>query len=153
MKQDFEKIKNWLKENAQKILNLSLQEPATESEINELDKTIGKSLPSDFKALYLWHNGLNDQKNFGSLFYGMDFFPVDRIIEEYLYKKEHYAAESIPLEKADEEIDPTNMYNNDWFKSGLQRGFSPLSSYFVKETSQTFDLLILKYPDLKLKVF
>lgn len=45
------------------------------------------------------------------------------------------------------------MYNNDWFKSGLQRGFSPLSSYFVKETSQTFDLLILKYPDLKLKVF
>ena len=116
MKQDFEKIENWLKENAQKILNLSLQEPATETEINELEKTIGKDLPSDFVALYLWHNGLNDQENFGSLFYGMDFFSVDRIIEEYLYKKEHYATESIPLEKVDKEIDPTNMYNNDWVK-------------------------------------
>lgn len=46
-------------------------------------------------------------------------------------------------------------YFNDWrkYKSGIQRGFAPLSSYFVKETSQTLDLLILKYPDLKLKVF
>ncbi|MDQ0594376.1 hypothetical protein QFZ37_002745 [Chryseobacterium ginsenosidimutans] len=46
-------------------------------------------------------------------------------------------------------------YYNDWmrYKSGVQRGFAPLSSYFVKETSQTLELLILKYPDLKLKVF
>lgn len=116
MKQDFEKIENWLKENAQKILTLSLQKPAMAGEINELEKAIGKNLPSDFKALYLWHNGLNDQENFGSLFYGMDFFPVNRIIEEYLYKKEHYASENILLEKADEEIDPTNMYNNNWIK-------------------------------------
>jgi hypothetical protein len=39
------------------------------------------------------------------------------------------------------------------YKSGLQRGFTPLSSYFIKETSQTLDLLISKYPDLKLRVF
>ena len=39
------------------------------------------------------------------------------------------------------------------YKSGIQRGFAPLSSYFVKETSQTLDFLISKYPDLKLKVF
>jgi cell wall assembly regulator SMI1 len=116
MKQDFEKIENWLKENAQKILNHSLQKPATESEINEVEKTIGKSFPVDFKELYLWHNGLNNQENFGSLFYGMDFFPVNRIVKEYLYKKEHYASENIPLEKADKEIDLTNMYNNDWVK-------------------------------------
>lgn len=39
------------------------------------------------------------------------------------------------------------------YKSGLERGFSPLTSYFDKETSQTLNLLILRYPDLKLKVF
>lgn len=44
-------------------------------------------------------------------------------------------------------------YYNDWkrYKRGIQRGFAPLSSYFVKETSQTLELLILKYPDLKRK--
>lgn len=36
-------------------------------------------------------------------------------------------------------------------KSGLQRGFAPLSTYFVRETSQTLDLLTVRYPELKLK--
>ncbi|MCJ8153977.1 hypothetical protein MKJ01_09430 [Chryseobacterium sp. SSA4.19] len=39
------------------------------------------------------------------------------------------------------------------YKSGLQRGFAPLSGYFVKETSQTLALLISRYPDLRLKIF
>lgn len=39
------------------------------------------------------------------------------------------------------------------YKSGMQRGFAPLSSYFIKETSQTLDILISRYPELKLKVF
>ncbi|KFF02015.1 hypothetical protein IX38_16105 [Chryseobacterium luteum] len=38
------------------------------------------------------------------------------------------------------------------YKSGRQRSFTPLSGYFVKETSQTLHFLILKYPDLRLKV-
>ncbi|PQA95049.1 hypothetical protein B0A69_06245 [Chryseobacterium shigense] len=38
------------------------------------------------------------------------------------------------------------------YKSGQQRSFAPLSSYFVKETSQTLHFLILKYPGLRLKV-
>jgi len=60
MKENFEKIENWLKENAKKILELSLQKPATQDEISELEKIAGKELPDDFKELYLWHNGLND---------------------------------------------------------------------------------------------
>lgn len=126
MEQDFEKIEGWLGENAQKILNHSLQMPATENELNDLEETIGKRLPSDFKALYLWHNGLDDQDNFGSLFYGMDFFPVSRIIEEYLYKKENYASENIALQKADKEIDPANMYNAEWMKFGFDGSHTSL---------------------------
>ncbi|WP_162143021.1 hypothetical protein [Chryseobacterium gregarium] len=45
-------------------------------------------------------------------------------------------------------------YHADWrkYKKGLQRGFTPLSSYFVRETSQTLDFLVSKYPGLRLKV-
>lgn len=39
------------------------------------------------------------------------------------------------------------------YKSGVQRGFVPLSGYFVRETSQTLDLLIIKHPELKLKIY
>ena len=116
MKKNFEKIENWLRENAQKINEFSLQKPATENEVNELEKTIGKNLPNDFKELYLWHNGLNDEENFGSLFYGMDFFPIERIISEYLDKKENYASEVVSLKQADKEIDSSNIYNLDWVK-------------------------------------
>lgn len=116
MEEDFEKIENWLKGNAQRILDHSLKKPATEIQINVLEKTIGKILPADFKALYFWHNGLGDQENFGSLFYGMDLFPIDRIIEQYLYKKENYASENIPLQETDKEIDPSDIDNINWIK-------------------------------------
>jgi|GEM_PF-6638144 len=50
--------------------------------------------------------------------------------------------------------DTLKDYYNDRkrYKTGVQRGFVPLSSYFVRETSKTLDLLIIKYPDLKLKI-
>ncbi len=116
MKENLEKIENWLRENANKIFELSLQSPATENEIKELESTIGKILPNDFKELYLWHNGLNGEENFGSLFYGMDFFPISKIIAEHLYKKDNYSSQTNSLEKNDKQINPSNIYNIDWIK-------------------------------------
>ncbi len=116
MKKNLEKIEHWLLENAEKIIELSLQKPAVRNEINELEKITGKELPDDFKELYLWHNGLSGDENFGSLFYGMDFFPIDRIIEDYTYRKEQYALMNMLLKKADKEIDPANIYNISWIK-------------------------------------
>lgn len=142
MKQDFEIIENWLMENAKKILNLSLQKPATEDEIKELETATGKNLPGDFKELYLWHNGLNDQENFGSLFYGMDFFPVSRIIEEYRYKKEHYASENIPLKKADKEIDSVSMYNTNWIKFAFDGSHTSLLIDLAPASQGTYGQII-----------
>ena len=126
MKENLEKIENWLRENANKIFELSLQSPATENEIKELENTIEKVLPNDFKELYLWHNGLNDEENFGSLFYGMDFFPIDKIITEYLDKKENYSSQTTSLEKYDKQIDPSNIYNIDWIKFAFDGGSTSL---------------------------
>lgn len=132
MKDNFEKIEHWLRNNAVKIFNHSLQIPADINEVNRLQSLLDRKLPDDFKQLYLWHNGLNDEKNFGSLFYGMDFFPIDRIISEYLVRKGNYEIEPIPLEKADPEIDPLNLYNTYWIRfafdgshTGLYLDLSP----------------------------
>lgn len=116
MKENLEEIENWLRENANKIFEYSLQSPATKNEIKNLEDTIEKPLPNDFKELYLWHNGLNDEENFGSLFYGMDFLPIERIITEYLEKKENYSQQTFPLKKVDTEINPENINNINWIK-------------------------------------
>lgn len=45
MKEEFEKIENWLKENAEKIFELSLQKPATQDEIGkdgQIDRLISE---------------------------------------------------------------------------------------------------------------
>ena len=39
------------------------------------------------------------------------------------------------------------------YKSGVQKGFAPLSSYFLAETSLTLNVLTAKFPELKMKVF
>lgn len=109
-------MKNWLKENVNKIFEHSLQNPANENDINKLEKTIGKELPNDFKELYLWHNGLSDAQNFGSLFYGMGVLPIERITSEYLGKKANYSQQTSPLKRVDKEIDPVNANNIAWIK-------------------------------------
>lgn len=112
---DFELIDSWLLQHAEKIALCSLQPPATEAELEALEAATGMSLPADFKALYQWHNGLSDADNFGSLFFGMDFFPVERIIAEY---REQRAAgsEIFPLKKADRKIDPRDLFNPSWIR-------------------------------------
>lgn len=115
MKENLEKIENWLKEHASQIVDFSLHKPATEGEILDLENVIGNRLPDDFKEVYFWHNGLNDDKNIGSLFYGMDFLPIDRIISEYNYRTENYP-EKIHLQKTDKEIDPSDLNNLGWIK-------------------------------------
>ncbi|MBZ4188117.1 SMI1/KNR4 family protein [Niabella beijingensis] len=113
--QDFEQIDNWLRQHAEKIAVHSLQPPATEAALEKLETAIGKPLPTDFKKLYQWHNGLSDTENFGSLFFGMDFFSIDRIITEYGGQRDA-ASDIIPLKKADMEIEASNLFNPSWIQ-------------------------------------
>ena len=117
MNTQLENIENWLKMNANKIAELSLQEPATEEQIEELESAIGKTLPQDFKELYQWHNGLTSEDNLGSLFFGLDFLPIEQVLDEY-YDRESYDPIG-PLEKYDKEIDPSNVLNPHWIKFGF----------------------------------
>ena len=129
---DFEKIDNWIKANAERIGQFSLQPPAGSQQIEELEQLVGKLIPPDFKDLYQWHNGLNDEENFGSLFFGMDFFSIDSIIGEFNYRQQNAADEKIALKTVDKGINSSDIYNPDWLKfafdgahTGLYLDLSP----------------------------
>lgn len=113
------KIDKWLKEKAGRILNHSLQSPANEALLEGLEKVTVRILPQDFKELYLWHNGMTENENCGSLFYGMDFLPIDKVIAEY---KRHIGSlnqEKIRLCKADKGIDMSDLFNSGWIRFGF----------------------------------
>lgn len=116
METNFSRINNWLNKNADKILKCSLQKPADEVSFKELENIVGKNLPQDFKQLYSWHNGMTDTENCGSLFYGMDFMPIEKIIEE---RNDLFNQDKIELRKADGEINISDIYNPGWIRFGF----------------------------------
>lgn len=123
---DYKKISNWLKSNAPKLAEFSLQPPATKNDVQELENEIGKALPEDFKQLYFWHNGLDDANNLGSLFYGMDFLPIEKIKIEYASRKRTVNPENYPLKKADKGIDATSVLNHDWIMFAFDNSHTAL---------------------------
>lgn len=101
MQNNLQRIEQWLSQHAAKIKQDSLNPPATLQQLNELEQLIKQSLPEDFKALYLWHNGLSDERNLGNLFYAMDFFPIEQVIEQV-----HQRADMVDQLIALHHIDP-----------------------------------------------
>lgn len=131
MQENLKFIDNWLKENANKIYELSLNPPAQESQLAELEQLIGKPLPEDFKELYRWHNGLNHKVHMGSLFYGYDFWDLDKVIERFkceLNLGASFREKSISyIEKYDEKINLKSFIDNpSWLQfchDGSRTGF------------------------------
>ncbi|MDN3694471.1 SMI1/KNR4 family protein [Chryseobacterium tructae] len=113
MKESFRTIERWLSENAPKIVTNSLQPPVAEEQWGQFNKSIGKDLPDDFKQLYLWHNGMNDDENLGSLFYGMSFYTVEEMLQD---KENRGEREQVSLQQNDQEIKPDNICNPDWIR-------------------------------------
>lgn len=124
MNPNLQKINKWLQRHASRIAELSLQGPADARELVMMEQEIGKSLPTDFKELYLWHNGLTSEENFGSLFFGINFFPIDRVISEYRERKTTTLSD--PVLKADKGIDTSNVFNPNWIKFGFDGSHTAL---------------------------
>lgn len=61
-------------------LNASLNPPATEADINQLEITIGLTLPDELKQLYRLHNG--ESGNAG-LFFGLPFISIEEALAEW----------------------------------------------------------------------
>ena len=61
-------------------LPASLNGPATEADIGQAEKSIGRSLPEDLKQLYRLHNGETDS---GGLFFGLPFLSIGDAMNEW----------------------------------------------------------------------
>lgn len=120
LKSNLLKIEEWLSENAPKIVSESLNPPATIEQLDELEKTLSKPLPQDFKELFLWHNGLttDDSRNTGNLFYGLDLFNIGFIRENYIEVRDSQEDKLYIIGNADVGINPTNHRNPLWLKFG-----------------------------------
>ncbi|AHG76691.1 SMI1/KNR4 family protein [Mannheimia varigena] len=130
MQNHLQNIEQWLKNNAHKIYQESLNQPANLEKLDELEKLVGETLPNDFKILYQWHNGLNDDKNLGSLFYGYDFWNLDKVTQSYrniLEDKSYRETISSYLEQVDDEINLQGFVNQPkWIQfahDGSRTGF------------------------------
>ncbi|WP_312966692.1 SMI1/KNR4 family protein [Acinetobacter gerneri] len=121
MQNNLQCIEQWLSQHAAKIKQDSLNPPATLQQLNELEQLIKQPLPEDFKAIYLWHNGLNDDRNLGNLFYAMDFFPIEQVIEQ-VQQRVDMVDQLIALHHADPEIDAQNVFNPLWIKFAFDGG-------------------------------
>lgn len=109
------RIETWLAAHAPRILIESLNAGATESELSGLEAAVGKPLPKDYKALYRWRNGLDeDADNFGSLFYGLSFIPLVRVAAAFQSRAQD--SELCPPVYAQASVKADNVLNPYWLQ-------------------------------------
>jgi cell wall assembly regulator SMI1 len=112
---NLQRVINWLTINASRIVEFSLNKPATDEQISNLQKHFDKKLPEDFINLYKTYNGMNDEENMGNFFYAMPFLSIDNIIADKEFRNtQSKDIAPIPLNHFDKEIDGTNFYNPNW---------------------------------------
>ena len=113
IQKQLENIQNWLVQHAAKIANQSLNPAASISDIEQFEQRLSKHLPDDSKQLYCWHNGMNEDENLGSLFYGMEFLSLTNI-ENKRVDLADLVDELFVLQHADPQINTTNDNHRDW---------------------------------------
>lgn len=117
---NLQRVINWLTINARRIVEFSLNEPATDEQISNLQKHFDKELPDDFINLYKTYNGMNDEENMGNFFYALSFLSIDKIIADKEFRNtQSKDFEQIPLSHFDKEIDGANLYNPYWVALGF----------------------------------
>lgn len=77
----WERIRDWLANNAPRIL-ANLNPGASAAVLRETESRLGIEMPEEWRQLYGQHNGMNAEPNFGSLFFGMQFMPLQHVLDE-----------------------------------------------------------------------
>ena len=109
------RVVNWLTINASRIVKFSLNKPASDEQISNLQKHFDKELPEDFVNLYKTYNGMNDEENMGNFFHALPFLSIENIIADKEFRNtQSRDVEPIPLNHFDKEIDGANFYNPNW---------------------------------------
>jgi cell wall assembly regulator SMI1 len=112
------RISHWLAGHAPRIRHESLNPGASEAQVAALEAAIGQQLPADYKALYLRHDGLNEEaENFGNFFYGMSFLPLAEVIASR--QRRAAAPAVVPVRHAHTGLKADNMQRPQWLCLGF----------------------------------
>jgi len=111
-KDAWNRIEAWLAKNAPKLIG-NLNPGATGAEIAETEQATGITFPESFRKLYRQHNGLNDDDNSGSLFFGMNFLTLEGVQQNHALRVGS-PDDSVPVRSADPGIDLADIFNPKW---------------------------------------
>jgi cell wall assembly regulator SMI1 len=117
--QSWQRIHGWLASNAPRILT-NLNPGASDDMLRETERGLGVEMPEEWRQLYRQHNGMNAEGNTGSLFYGMQFMPLKRVLDEQANASTP-ASEKMPVRAADKGVRTHDMHNPKWI--GLAHDF------------------------------
>lgn len=140
--ESWDRIHRWLERHAPKIL-ASLNPGASTEEIAAVENTLGMALPVDWRELYCIHNGINDEKNHGSLFHGMNFFDLNRVVSEMVCALESANdSETVAVTKTDNGIRRDDMHRKEWIPLAHDWGEVLLRVDLAPDLTGTFGQII-----------
>jgi cell wall assembly regulator SMI1 len=107
----WDRIERWLAASAPANL-ANLNPGASDAELAETERAIGRAMPGEWRKLYRRHDGMNADGNLGSLFFGMRFLPLSRVREELAAVGDN--AEPMPVRAGDPAIRCEDMHDRLW---------------------------------------
>jgi len=121
----------------------ALQNPVDESKFNELEEVVKEKIPTDFRELYLNHNGFSKEK-LANLFYGFPFSRLEDIISAQ--KKLESQNDMKPLRFSDEGIKSEYTFGKKRVPIGDDSGTSLLCVDLDPDKKGTFgQIIVLDY--------
>lgn len=112
--ESWDRIHGWLQQHAPRIF-ASLNPGASPSELDSAENAIGMPLLSDWRELYSIHNGMSHEHNNGSLFHGMNFLTLSRVVTEVTQSREcALEGDGDTVAKADSAINTSDMNCDHW---------------------------------------
>jgi cell wall assembly regulator SMI1 len=117
---NWSRIHTWLSANAPKILK-NLEPPASDVKIAAAERAFGCAMPEHWRQLYRAHNGMNSKRNTGSLFFGMQFLPLEKAVREFENQNTD-GIKPLPVQAANRGIRKNDMHNPKWIAFAHDNG-------------------------------
>lgn len=129
LRHTWNRIKNWSEEHYLELQD-TLNWPATEAQLDELEYTIGFSLPAAVRDSYLCHDGQELESNQScqdGIFFGLPLLSLDQIADEWKFWR---AVDDDPTSGASQEVAQwQTSCPNGWVRAQYScRGWIPLIS-------------------------
>lgn len=112
MKQLWQKLENYLREHNPELL-ADLNPPATDAQVRELEKVVGRALPADLVSLLKQHNGQGGIADY--LFGDYEFLSSARMLDAWAFWKKQNDAGRFDQEEVTPETGVTsNWWSDSW---------------------------------------